>query len=160
MSTILSSQLRDGIEWLTVDSANWVEVHGELLARGAIRFEWLTATHNLEVAFDVTSCVASQDLSERWIVSAAITGSIPTLIEIYALADFHERETAQMYGVEFTGRPSTEPAFEAPFEGHPLRRDFALRTRQVAPWPGAVEPDANARRRPSLPPGVMQEWSS
>jgi NADH-quinone oxidoreductase subunit C len=160
MTTILNSQMRDGVEWLTVDSAEWVEVHTDLLARGAVRFEWLTATHNLDEAFVVTTCVASADLSERWIVSASITGSISTLTQIYLQADFHERETAQMYGVEFTGRASTEPAFDAPFEGHPLRRDFALRTRQDAAWPGAVEPDAAARRRPSLPPGVMPEWTS
>lgn len=151
--------MRDGIEWLTVDPASWVAVHVDLLARGAVRFEWLTATHNLDDAFEVTSCVATSDVSQRWIVSAVITGSIATLIEVYALADFHERETAQMYGVEFTGRTSTDAAFDAPFEGHPLRRDFALRTRQDAAWPGAVEPDANARRRPSLPPGVMPEWT-
>jgi len=160
MTTILSSQMRDGVGWLTVDPSSWVALHTELLSGGAVRFEWLTATHNLGDAFDVTSCVASADLSERWIISASVTGSIETLTQIYPQADFHERETAQMYGVEFTGRASTTPAFDAPFEGHPLRRDFALRTRQDAAWPGAVEPDAAARRRPSLPPGVMPEWTS
>jgi NADH-quinone oxidoreductase subunit C len=160
MTTILSSQMRDGVQWLTVDSAGWVEVHTDLLARGAVRFEWLTATHNLGEAFVVTTCVASADLSERWMVSASVTRSISSLMQVYPQADFHERETAQMYGVEFSGRASTEPAFDAPFEGHPLRRDFALRTRQDAAWPGAVEPDAAARRRPSLPPGVMPEWTS
>ena len=25
------------------------------------------------------------------------------------------------------------------FEGHPLRKDFALMTREAKPWPGAVE---------------------
>jgi NADH:ubiquinone oxidoreductase subunit C len=152
--------MRDGVNWLQVSAQEWVVAHTELLASGAVRFEWLTATHNLGDAFEVTSCLALADLSERWIVSAAITGSIATLTDVYAQADFHERETAQMYGVEFTGRASTEPAFDAPFEGHPLRRDFALRTRQDAAWPGAVEPDAAARRRPSLPPGVMPEWTS
>ena len=160
MSTVLNSQIRDGVEWLSVDPAEWVEVHTDLLARGAVRFEWLTATHNLGDAFEVTTCVASADLSERWIVSTSTTGSVATLTEVYSQADFHEREAAQMYGIEFTGRTSTEPAFEAPFEGHPLRRDFALRTRQEAAWPGAVEPDAAARRRPSLPPGVLPEWTS
>jgi NADH-quinone oxidoreductase subunit C len=160
MTTILSSQMRDGIEWIHVTAEDWVAVHADLLAQGAVRFEWLTATHNLDDAFDVTTCVASADLIQRWIVSAAITDSIATLTGVYAQADFHERETAQMYGVTFVGRSSTEPAFDAPFEGYPLRRDFALRTRQDAAWPGAVEPDAAARRRPSLPPGVMPEWTS
>ncbi len=26
-----------------------------------------------------------------------------------------------------------------PFEGNPLRKDFALMTREAKPWPGAVE---------------------
>jgi len=160
MTTILSSQMRDGVEWLQVTAEDWLDVHNELLARGAVRFEWLTATHNLGDAFEVTSCVATAAIDERWIVSTSITASVATLAHIYPQADFHERETAQMYGIAFTGRSSTEPAFDAPFEGHPLRRDFALRTRQDATWPGAVEPDAAARRRPSLPPGVLPEWNA
>ena len=160
MTIILSSQMRDGVEWISVPPEGWSEVHADLLNRGAVRLEWLTATHNLGQAFDVTSCVATADLSQRWIISTAIDASVATLVGIYPQADFHERETAQMYGVEFTGRDATESAFDAPFDGHPLRRDFALRTRQDAAWPGAVEPDASARRRPSLPPGVMPEWTS
>jgi hypothetical protein len=53
-----------------------------------------------------------------------------------------------------------EKAFETDFGGNPLRRDFALITRQVTNWPGAVEPDEKAKRRPSLPPGVHESWSS
>jgi NADH-quinone oxidoreductase subunit C len=26
-----------------------------------------------------------------------------------------------------------------PFEGHPLRKDFPLMSREAKPWPGAVE---------------------
>ena len=160
MSDGLSGQMRDGVEWIQVPADAWVHAHEELLTHGAVRFEWLTATHNLDDLFDITTCVASSDLSKRWILVVSTSGAIDSLVDIYPMADFHERETAQMYGVVFTGRLDTPKAFDAPFDGHPLRRDFALRTRQDASWPGAVEPDVNARRRPSLPPGVLPEWTS
>lgn len=157
---VLQSQVRDGVSWFEVEAGEWKQVHAVLLSQGAVRFEWLTATHNMGESFEITSCVASADLQHRWILTASVTSAIESICDIYQMADFHERETAQMYGVEFVGRITTEPAFDAPFEGHPLRRDFALRTRQEASWPGAVEPDAAARRRPSLPPGVFPEWTS
>ena len=85
--------------------------------------------------------------------------SIASLSALFPVADFHERETRQLLGVNFVGGSST-PAFQHDFQGYPLRRDFALHSRRDTPWPGAVEPDAQSRRRPQLPPGVFPEWGS
>ena len=63
-----------------------------------------------------------------------------------------------MFGIKVIGASSDENAFAVDFEGFPLRKDFALKTRQETTWPGAVEPDEKARRRPSLPPGVFETW--
>jgi NADH-quinone oxidoreductase subunit C len=82
------------------------------------------------------------------------------LIEVYPNVDFHEREVAQLFGVEFIGNKNSALAFEIDLTGFPLRRDFALATRADTQWPGAVEPDETAKRRPSLPPGVLPEWTS
>ncbi len=63
----------------------------------------------------------------------------------YAGAAWHERETAEMFGITFLG-PEGEPLALSPLllppglEGHPLRKDFALRSRLERPWPGAKEP--------------------
>lgn len=86
---------------------------------------------------------------------------------VYAGARWHERETAEMFGVTFldeAGRPlELEPLLLPPgFEGHPLRKDFLLASRLDRPWPGAKEPGesdstvgaAAPSRRRMRPPGV------
>jgi NADH-quinone oxidoreductase subunit C len=64
----------------------------------------------------------------------------PTISDLYATCDWHERETAEMFGIRFEGHPQpVRLLLSEPFEGHPLRKDFPLMTREAKPWPGAVE---------------------
>ena len=128
--------------------------------RGLVRCEWLTATHNGGDSFEISLMLSNEDLTESFILSTDIDASLESLIEIYPSVDFHEREVAQMFGVDFIGNNNSAPAFEIELMGFPLRRDFALATRADTQWPGAVEPDETAKRRPSLPPGVLPEWTA
>jgi NADH-quinone oxidoreductase subunit C len=58
----------------------------------------------------------------------------------YAGADWHERETAEMFGIEFVGHPNLVKLYlPADFQGYPLRKDFPLLARRVRPWPGIVD---------------------
>jgi NADH-quinone oxidoreductase subunit C len=58
----------------------------------------------------------------------------------YPGADWHERETWEMYGVTFDGHPSLRHLYlPSEFEGHPLRKDYPLLARVVKPWPGLVD---------------------
>jgi Ni,Fe-hydrogenase III component G len=51
-----------------------------------------------------------------------------------------ERETSEMFGVTFEGHPlPVKLLLPEPFEGHPLRKDFPLMSREAKPWPGAAE---------------------
>ena len=64
----------------------------------------------------------------------------PTISDIYPAANWHERETMEMFGVTFEGHPKpVRLLLPEPFEGHPLRKDFPLMSRVVKPWPGAAE---------------------
>ena len=64
----------------------------------------------------------------------------PTLSDLWAGANWHERETWELFGVQFTGHPHlVKLLLPEPFEGHPLRKDFELMTRVAKPWPGAPE---------------------
>jgi NADH-quinone oxidoreductase subunit C len=64
----------------------------------------------------------------------------PTISDLYAGCDWHERETAELFGIRFEGHPQPVKLLLAePFEGYPLRKDFPLMTREAKPWPGAVE---------------------
>jgi NADH-quinone oxidoreductase subunit C len=101
--------------------------------------------------------------------AAAADGQAPTVHSITGLfpgAAWHERETHEMFGVEFEGfddgsglgmRPLLLPDG---FRGTPLRKTFQLAARAAKPWPGAKEPGeshadaASPSRRKLLPPGV------
>ncbi|MFN2544512.1 MAG: NADH-quinone oxidoreductase subunit C [Actinomycetota bacterium] len=64
----------------------------------------------------------------------------PTLSGVYAGANWHERETWELFGVVFQGHPHlVKLLLPEPFEGHPLRKDFELMSRVAKPWPGAPE---------------------
>ena len=64
----------------------------------------------------------------------------PTLSGLWPGADWHEREAAELFGIVFDGHPHlVKLLLPEQFEGHPLRKDFALMTREAKPWPGAVE---------------------
>ncbi|CAN5486977.1 hypothetical protein BH24ACT5_BH24ACT5_16660 [soil metagenome] len=59
---------------------------------------------------------------------------------VYAGADWHERETHEMFGISFDGHPDLRNMYlPTDFEGHPLRKDFPLLARMVKPWPGIVD---------------------
>ena len=64
---------------------------------------------------------------------------VASLVPVFRGADWHERETWEMYGVEFSGHPGLRHIYlPSDFEGFPLRKDFPLLAREVKPWPGLV----------------------
>ncbi len=59
---------------------------------------------------------------------------------VYAGANWHERETNEMFGINFAGHPDLRHIYlPGEFEGYPLRKDFPLLSRMVKPWPGIVD---------------------
>jgi NADH-quinone oxidoreductase subunit C len=66
--------------------------------------------------------------------------AIDTLIGVYAGANWHEREAAEMFGIDFKGHPDLSALYlPDAFEGNPLRKSFPLLSREVKPWPGKVD---------------------
>ena len=66
--------------------------------------------------------------------------AVASIADLFATCDWHERETAELFGIRFDGHPQpVKLLLPEPFEGHPLRKDFPLMTREAKPWPGAVE---------------------
>jgi NADH-quinone oxidoreductase subunit C len=65
---------------------------------------------------------------------------VESITEVYRGANWHERETWEMYGFNFVGHPNlTHLYLPGEFEGYPLRKDFPLLAREVKPWPGLVD---------------------
>ena len=96
---------------------------------------------------------------------------VPSLTPVFAGAAWHERETHEMFGLDFDGfadgtglglRPLLLPEG---FQGTPLRKSFVLAARASKPWPGAKEPGeghetarAPGRRRVQAPGVPGPDW--
>ena len=66
--------------------------------------------------------------------------AIDSWCSVYAGANWHERETHEMFGIGFHGHPDLRNMYlPSDFEGFPLRKDFPLLARIVKPWPGIVD---------------------
>jgi NADH-quinone oxidoreductase subunit C len=65
---------------------------------------------------------------------------VQSWVPVYPGADWHERETWEMYGFVFDGHPALRHLYlPSEFEGNPLRKDYPLLSRVVKPWPGLVD---------------------
>jgi len=59
--------------------------------------------------------------------------AVPTLTDLWATANWQERETYDLFGITFTGHPGLERILmPADWEGHPLRKDVPLGGEEVA----------------------------
>jgi len=66
--------------------------------------------------------------------------AIDTWIPVYEGANWHEREVHEMFGINFVGHSNLRNLYlPGAFEGHPMRKDFALLSRRIKPWPGIVD---------------------
>ncbi|WP_131105612.1 NADH-quinone oxidoreductase subunit C [Ornithinimicrobium sufpigmenti] len=174
-----------GSEERRVEPSGWVEAVRNARDGGFAFFDWLSAVDEsdaeegeglpgpgLEVVcrlLDVTRPTAGEGLRSLLLRTRLRAGErLPSVTGMFRGAAWHERELAEMFGVDVEGfddgtglglRPLLLPEG---FEGTPLRKDFMLGARASKPWPGAKEPGegegATARRSPSrrrlLPPGV------
>ncbi|MCW2884947.1 MAG: NADH-quinone oxidoreductase subunit [Streptosporangiaceae bacterium] len=156
---------------LSVSAELWVEA--ATFARDELDcefFDWLTGVDELADGFAVVAHVYSLTGGHHLLLRTRVPRAepvLPTVTAVYRGANWHERETAEMFGVIFEGHPGLKPLLlPEGFEGHPLRKEFVLAARVAKPWPGAKEPGeggasdkqgAPSRRR-MLPPGVPEDW--
>jgi NADH-quinone oxidoreductase subunit C len=82
-----------------------------------------------EQRFDVVYHLLSPKHNSRVRLKAPTdeTTPVPSIIAVFAGADWFERETYDLYGIVFTGHPDMRRILtDYGFEGHPLRKDFPL----------------------------------
>jgi NADH:ubiquinone oxidoreductase subunit C len=110
-------------------------------------FDSLFGVDAREDGFDVVAVLYSTSTGNRLCLRMRCEGGretpvCPSVTSIYRGADWMERETWDMFGIEFDGHPGLEPRILTVenFEGWPLRKDFHLVSRIVKPWPGVKEP--------------------
>jgi len=79
--------------------------------------------------FTVLGLLMNLETQERLTVRTRVAdgASVPTLSDLWASADWAERETYDMFGIPFEGHPEmTRIYMPQDFEGWPLRRDFPM----------------------------------
>nr|WP_318783706.1 NADH-quinone oxidoreductase subunit C [Plantactinospora soyae] len=131
-------------------------------------FDWLSAVDELADGFDIVVHLWSTAHRHGVLLRTRVprdAATVPSVVDLFPGAAWHERETHEMFGIDFEGHPDLAPLLLPPeFEGHPLRKEFVLASRVAKAWPGAKEPgesEAGTTRRQAMrPPGVPApgEW--
>lgn len=156
-----------------IESDQWQDALARAHESGFTFFDFLTAVDR-ENSTDISDLelivrVARPDLGESLMLSTRLSGGVPTVASvtsIYPGADWHERETAEMFGIDFIGNNVQPLLRHQLLGGPPLRKSVVLSTRVVTEWPGAAEPEiqsdgrkvGNPSRRRQRPPGVPENW--
>jgi NADH-quinone oxidoreductase subunit C len=87
--------------------------------------DWPKREKRFEIVYHLLS--PSQNLRIRLKLVAGETEAVPSLSDIFPVADWFEREVYDLYGVFFEGHPDLRRILtDYGFEGHPLRKDFPL----------------------------------
>jgi NADH-quinone oxidoreductase subunit C len=161
---------------LTVDVPTQAWVEAAIFARddelvACSYFDFLSAYDDVDAGTAVVLHLWSTKHRHHVIVRTHVTsdgGRLPTLTSAWPGANWHERETYEMFGIVFDGHPNlVSLLLPDGFEGHPLRKDFVLASRVAKSWPGAKEPGESDRdlagappaRRRMQPPGVPDPGS-
>ena len=114
---------------LGVNGVHYLEQSGRELH--AI-YPLLSITHNRRVRLEV-SCPDSDP-------------HIPSVVEVWAGNNWHERETYDMFGIIFDGHPAlTRILMPDDWQGYPQRKDYALNGIAVE-YKGATTPAPDNRR--------------
>jgi NADH-quinone oxidoreductase subunit C len=167
-------------ETRVVDAGEWRAALVAARDEGYRFFDWLSAVDRTydEAApgFDVTAHLLDVSTPGAlrgilFVTRVADGRPLDSVTGVFAGAAWHERETFEMFGVDFAGfddgsglaiRPLLLPDG---FEGTPLRKSFQLAARASKPWPGGKEPGEGhesakspSRRRVQAPGVPPPEW--
>jgi len=119
-----------------------------------LRFELLSSVSGVdypsqEARLHAVYHYTSMTYRRRLRVEAAVTVEdphLPSVCPVYPTADFHERETWDMFGIVFDGHPGlTRILMPDDWVGHPQRKDYPLGGIPVE-YKGASIPPPDERR--------------
>lgn len=136
LSTIRRARDEEGLDffsWLT--GIDW--------SRDVVVGEGAEDAEALEERFEVMcrlSSTKNADAAHFVAVVPKDEPSIDSLVPLFAGAEWHEREARDMFGIDFPGNPNLVNIYlPDEFVGNPLLKSFPLLSRDVKPWPGAVD---------------------
>lgn len=135
--TILPGDLRDVLLFLrdTADLGfSW------LMDIGGV--DYLGFPDELEWRYEVAYQMYSLEKNHRIRVKVAVTDDtveVPTVWDLWGVANWMEREVWDMYGIRFAGHPNLRRILcHDEFVGHPLRKDYPINRRQKLQHPSEL----------------------
>ena len=142
---------------------DWLAAVEALKADGFDYFDWLGCVDEIGRQDSLRIVLVVRSVGQRAeprMLSCSLPRDDPrldTVSGVFAGAVWHEREVAELFGVEFIGGDHRRLLLNPEFEGTPLRKDEVLAARTGMSWPGAKEPgetEASPSRRRLVPAGV------
>ena len=128
------TQLSDlsAVDYLTFGEADWQTQNASTsgfsrgVSEGTVRAEALTEHKRFAIAYQLLSI----EHNRRLRVKAYLDGEPPkidSVVDIWASANWYEREAFDLFGVLFDGHPDLRRILtDYGFIGHPFRKDFPL----------------------------------
>ena len=126
------SRVKENVNYLKVSREHYIEAAERLRRNGFRRLLTISAVDWVERGvFEVYFLVSDPDRSLYVKVSTEIPRDepeVPSLSKLWPNAAMHERETWELFGINFVGNDSLKPLFLEGWDGpSPFRKDFNWR---------------------------------
>ncbi len=143
--------------WIVAAASAWPAVARDLRDDPALSFTLLRSVTGLDypdkrhlvVAYDLMSFEHHHEICVKVILPRDLP-QVLSVADVWRAADWHERETYDLFGINFAGHPDSVVDDEVThprrillpddWVGHPLRKDYAF-PREYHGIPGTVETD-------------------
>jgi NADH-quinone oxidoreductase subunit C len=136
----------------TVEAGRWRTEVAAAKDAGYDYFDWLGTVDQIGRSDDFEILVRLVDLAADAERAVLLRSRIPrddprldSVADIFAGAGWHERESAELFAITFTGGDRRRLLLPDDYVGAPLRKDAVLAARAGIEWPGAKEPGGDVR---------------
>jgi NADH-quinone oxidoreductase subunit C len=132
-NAIRSESAERGEAVIVVEPDRWMDLAKWLASDGGFSFlsdlcavDWPGREERFEIVYNFTDL----DGPARLRVKLPVSGDdpkVPSVTVIWPTANWHEREAFDMFGIVFDGHPDLRRILMPDeWEGHPLRKDYAM----------------------------------
>lgn len=130
--------LRELLVFLREDPALAFDMMSDLTGVDYLGYPDWENDWRFEVVYQLTSLAKNHRFRVKVVVTDD-TVEVPSIWDLWGLANWMEREVYDMYGVRFSGHPNLRRILcHDQFEGHALRKDYPINKRQKLSEPTEI----------------------